>query len=522
MSAVPAAGAQAAEIALDRQTWEVSLDGAWQFRIDGKQEWSEVQVPHTWQTAQETADYLGAAWYRRTFHAPAAWKGRTVRVEFEAVYHTATVTLNGKRVGEHRARGYTAFEFDITQELTYGADNTIEVRADNSFNDEMLPRGKSFDWTPDGGIYRPVRLLITPGLYVERVEVDAVPELAAAKATVSIRAIVRGGSAPVTCIIAEESTGKIVATATLKSGQGSVTIDRPNLWHFDHPHLYRITASAGEHSIVSTFGIRSIEVRNAGLYLNGERVWLHGVERMAGSHPQYGMAEPASWIEHDHADMKELNCVFTRVHWPQDRRVLDYCDRNGILIQTEVPTWGGATFAGMKDEPSPAIMNNALEQLREMVQRDRNHPSIFCWGLCNEVNGQNPVAKKFVRRMFQEARKLDPHRLLTYASNSLQKTPENDVAGELDFVSWNEYYESWYKGSVADVRKNLEAIQAAFPGKMIVISEYGYCECAPGREGGDAKRMDILREHNAVYREFDSVGGLIFFLLQRLPHTRGR
>jgi beta-galactosidase len=105
LSAVPAAGAQAAEIALDQQTLEVPLDGVWQFRIEGKQEWSEVQVPHTWQTAQETADYLGAAWYRRTFHAPAAWKGRTVRVEFEAVYHTATVTLNGKRVGEHRAMG---------------------------------------------------------------------------------------------------------------------------------------------------------------------------------------------------------------------------------------------------------------------------------------------------------------------------------------------------------------------------------------------------------------------------------
>jgi beta-glucuronidase len=209
--------------------------------------------------------------------------------------------------------------------------------------------------------------------------------------------------------------------------------------------------------------------------------------------------------------MKELNCVFTRVHWPQDRRVLDYCDRNGILIQTEVPSWGPDTFKGMTDEPLPAIMNNALEQLREMIARDRNHPSIFCWGLCNEVNGQNPAAKKFVRRMAQEARKVDKNRLLTYASNSLQKTPENDIAGELDFISWNEYYESWYKGTAADVRKNVEEIRKAFPRKMLVVSEYGYCECAPGREGGDKKRLEILREHNAIYREFDEVGGLIFF-----------
>ena len=89
--------------------------------------------------------------------------------------------------------------------------------------------------------------------------------------------------------------------------------------------------------------------------------------------------------------MKELNCVYTRVHWPQDRRVLDWCDRHGILIQTEVPTWGADTFKGMKDEPSPEIMNNGLEQLREMIARDRNHPCIFAWGVCNEIERPEPA-----------------------------------------------------------------------------------------------------------------------------------
>lgn len=468
-------------------------------------------MPHTWQTAPETAEYMGTAWYRRAFHAPAGWKGRTVRIEFEAVYHTAVVRLNGKEVGAHKGKGYTAFALDITDELQYGARNVVEVQVDNSFNDEIMPRGKSFDWTPDGGIYRPVRLLVTPSVYLESVGVDAIPDLVSRTARLDIRAIVRGGSPPVRCEIAEEATGEIVATTELRSGQGGVTIQRPKLWHFDHPHLYRITASTPEHTIHSTFGIRKIELRGASLYLNGERVWLHGVERMAGSHPQYGMAEPSSWIEHDHADMKNLNCVFTRVHWPQDKRVLDYCDRHGILIQEEVPVWGGNTFRGMKGEPSPALMNNALEQLREMIARDRNHPSIFCWGLCNEVNGQNPVAKQFVRRMAKEARALDPHRLLTYASHSLRTTPENDVAGELDFISWNEYWESWQKGTLDDVRRNLEAIRKAFPGKMIVVSEYGYCECAPGHDGGDAKRLAVLKDHNAIFRECEDVGGLIFF-----------
>jgi len=156
-------------------------------------------------------------------------------------------------------------------------------------------------------------------------------------------------------------------------------------------------------------------------------------------------------------------------------------------------------------------MENGLEQLREMISQHRNHPCVVAWGLCNEVNGQSPPAQAFIKRMAEEARQFDRHRLLTYASNSLEQNPGKDIAGSLDFVSWNEYYETWYGGDVELVRRNLQAIQEAFPGKPIVISEYGYCECAKGRAGGDPRRIEILKTHNNVYREFPSVGGGVFF-----------
>ncbi|MDZ7638388.1 MAG: glycoside hydrolase family 2 TIM barrel-domain containing protein, partial [Bryobacterales bacterium] len=252
-------------------------------------------------------------------------------------------------------------------------------------------------------------------------------------------------------------------------------------------------------------------VREGAFYLNGERIRPMGVERMAGSHPRYGMAEPEEWLRHDHQDMIELNGLFTRVHWPQDKRTLDFCDRHGILIQTEVPTWGPKTFADMQDEPTPAIMTNGLEQLREMVARDRNHPSIYAWGLCNEIGGQQPAAFRFAEKMYEEARALDPRRLRTYASNSLTKSPGNDATRLMDFVSWNEYYESWMGGTPADLRRNLEAIRDAFPGKPIVIYEYGYCACTAERPEGDERRIQVLREHTAIFRDFPEVGGLIFF-----------
>jgi beta-glucuronidase len=113
--------------------------------------------------------------------------------------------------------------------------------------------------------------------------------------------------------------------------------------------------------------------------------------------------------------------------------------------------------------------------------------------------------------MYEESKRLDPNRLVSYASNSLQKTPGEDVSGLMDYVMWNEYYESWYKGSPDAVRRNLEEIHAAFPNKPIVISEYGYCACMADRPEGDEHRIRVLETHDAVFRELDYMAGLIFF-----------
>jgi beta-glucuronidase len=506
--AAPTAGLSQTPSAVCAINERVSLDGLWNFRLDPELKWRTVTVPHTWQTAADSAGYYGVGWYERVIDVPKEWAASVVRLEFEAVFHSAMVWVNGRPAGEHWRKGYTAFALDITPHLKWGGSNTVRVRVDNSFDEHMLPRGHSSDWAHDGGIYRPIRLLVTPADYIERVDVDARPDLQANTAAVRITPLVHGRGL-VHVSVVEEDSGRIVFTG---DAPVAATLANPKLWHFDHPNLYRLIARLGNgHSFETTFGIRRIEARDDGFYLNGERVRLTGVERMAGSNPEYGMAEPEDWIAHDHADMKDLNCIYTRVHWQQDRRVLDYCDRHGILIQTEVPTWGGDTFRGMAVEPDADIMTNGLEQLREMIGRDRNHPCIFSWGMCNEIDGQNPPAAAFAKRMYAEAKALDPTRLVTYASNSLQRTPGRDVAGVMDYIMWNEYYESWYGGTPDDLGRNLDEIHRAFPQKPIVISEYGYCACTAERPEGDGRRTEVLRAHNAVFRKRDYVAGLIFF-----------
>jgi beta-glucuronidase len=524
-------------------TETVSLCGEWQFRIDpnnlGTKEsweaascrsdgWRAVNVPHTWQVEAPLAEYRGSAWYQRAFDVPARWRGCAVRVEFEAVFHTATVWVNGQLIGEHARKGYTAFALDIAHVLHEGP-NSIAVRVDNAFNRHMLPRGASSDWANDGGIFRPVQLLITPKAFVERVDVDAAPDLPSGDGKVTINAYVRNaGTAPWTGVtgfqifdgqtsakVVEQSTKNSVTAGAVEKFAFAASLPNAKLWHFDNPNLYRLEFSiSGEHDahrLATNFGVRKLEVKDGAFYLNGERVRLMGVERMAGSNPEFGMAEPTEWITHDHADMKHLNCVFTRVHWPQDRRVLDYCDRHGILMQTEVPAWGWETFEGMTAQPESDIIENGLEQLREMIARDRNHPSIVVWGLCNEIAGQNPPAYQFAKRMLEEAKRLDPNRLCSYASNSLDRTPERDVAALMDFVETNEYYGSWAPGTAEDVSRQLDELHAAFPGKPIVISEYGYCACTPDRPEGDQRRMEIMRSHDVAIRSKEFVSGAIFF-----------
>jgi beta-galactosidase len=529
-----------------RKTRTVSLCGTWKFQFDptdrgvaeswqkseyAANEWPEVEVPHTWQVEPSHTDYRGIAWYRRRFEVLPEWHEAAVRIEFEAVFHSATVWVNGQPAGEHARKGYTAFTFDITPMLRWDGPNLIAVRVDSAFNEHMLPRGHSSDWANDGGIFRPVNLLIAPKVFVERIDIDAVPDFINGNAALTVTAHCRNTSperwkGTASFRVVDDETGLALATDSkpvelaITAGADQwltlhTTLAKPKLWHFDSPKLYRlalsITGDHERHELETTFGIRKLEVKDGAFHFNGERVRLMGVERMAGSHPQFGMAEPSEWIEHDHRDLKNLNCIFTRVHWPQDKRVLDYCDRHGILMQIEVPAWGPDTFRKMSVQPDADILENGLEQLREMISHDRNHPAVVAWGLCNEIDGQNPPAYQFAKSLLTEARRLDPQRLCSYASNSLGNTPGRDVAGLMDFVEVNEYFGTWEPGNAEDAGRQLDQLHAAFPGKPIVISEYGYCACTPERPEGDTHRAEILQSHDSMIRTKDFVGGAIFF-----------
>jgi len=183
-----------------------------------------------------------------------------------------------------------------------------------------------------------------------------------------------------------------------------------------------------------------------------------GVEWTAGSNPDYGFAEPDSVILRYCKLMKEVNTIFTRQHFQQDDLFYDFCDRNGILVQQEIPLWGPETPA------NDTIRKIAMKQLETMVANYYNHPSIFSWGVGNELRGRDADMKQFIRDMLQRCRELDPDRMTAYVSNTLTAGFSNnasfvpDAAAEGDYLAMNEYGGSWWNIPEGKIHLYLDSV----------------------------------------------------------------
>ncbi|MGE5528799.1 MAG: glycoside hydrolase family 2 protein [Patescibacteria group bacterium] len=506
-----------------------------------------VSVPHTWNTMRAWRDYEGVAWYRKSFAGPRAAAGRQTRLVFDAAFYLARVWFNGVFLGAHEG-GYTRFEFDVTKLLRPGELNLIAVRLDNRRDYDRVPAklgpSWSYDWWGYGGLVRDVSLVSTGPVYVHHALVSAVPA-ESGRGELEIRAFLEnatGREVPVELLPAVYPdgggaplwTGDAVAAAA-PAGRGEVRFKAvvPNLepWHFDRPVLYRLELglrakgfSPGTYR--TTFGVRRVEIRGTGLYLNGERVRLSGVTRHADS-AWYGSAEPVAMMRWDFDQLKLLNTTLTRpVHYPQHRFILDYCDRNGILLIPEVPAWQ-LSASQMSDAK---VVDLVKQQLREMIETDYNHPCIWAWSLCNEIDSTSAAGKEFVKTLYGYVKSLDPTRPVSFASNRLGWLARaGDEASDLvDFIMMNQYFGTW-AGRKQDLEPALDNLHRIWPDRMIVISEFGYepnwpfgprpedttsFYVAPGTAPPlqhDRQRQAVIREQMAAFRRRDYIAAAVFW-----------
>jgi beta-galactosidase len=474
--------------------------------------WRHLDVPHDFSVEGEFSrtnasgtGYLptGIAWYRKTFAVPGAWKGKTVAIEFDGVSMNSEVWINGHLLGK-RPYAYSSFAYELTPYLKVGGTNVIAVRVDHSEKADSR-------YYVGSGIYRHVWLTATEPVHVERHGAYVTtPQVSADRASVQIQTQVQNQTADprevevVTKLIAPN--GKVVGQVSGKinirgMGEGTLAyqteIARPKLWSPDSPALYQADTTiriAGKtvDSLETTFGVRSIRFdAQTGFFLNGEPMKFKGIcmHHDAGA---LGAAVPDAVLERRLRLAKKIGVnAFRTSHNPMAPEFYDLCDRLGLMVMDEAfDEWTGAKNKWITGRNNGTPVHHGYSEffdewadadLREMVQRDRNHPSIILWSIGNEVDFQNdpfsyptdgrnynsnkPSAEILARtapRLIKIVHESDPTRPVTAALANIPASNATELADLLDVVGYNYQIEDYAKDF------------ATYPKRKIVGSENGF------------------------------------------------
>lgn len=360
-------------------------------------EWTTIRVPSCWELegfgtynyGHDPQKATEQGHYRLSFGVPRAWRSRKVAIVFEGAMTDTEVRVNGTAAGPVHQGGFVRFERDVTRLLRYGGSNLLEVTVSKMSSDDSVNFAeRCADYWIFGGLYRPVYLEATPRESIARVAIDA-----RAEGVFSLQVHLDGvRSADAIEALVQTLDGKVVAApmrVTLRPGQSlaqlATKVPSPNPWSAESPVLYQVAVTllargVAGHRVHQRFGFRTVEVRaHDGVYLNGRKVRLQGVNRHS-FWPDSGRTTSAALSRSDVLLMKDMNMNAVRMsHYPPDRHFLDACDELGLYVLDELPGW--------QAPPYDTAVGKTI--LREMVERDVNHPSVLFWDNGDE-GGWNP------------------------------------------------------------------------------------------------------------------------------------
>jgi beta-glucuronidase len=492
------------------------LDGLWRFRFDPGTEgttgrwWQEplrgareMAVPASYNDLVTDAgerEHVGDVWYQRDVQVPATWEGQRIVLRCDAATHRATVWAGDTEVAGH-AGGYTPFEADVTDHLRCGESARITIRLNNELTMATIPPGvisvsasgrrkqRYFhDFFNYAGLHRPVWLYSTPRSYVADLSVTTAFDPRTGAGRVSYHAVV-AGTGPTSAVL-RDAAGEAVADGA--GADGVLPVPGARAWGPDDPYLYRLDVRHGPDEFSLPVGIRTVQVEGPRLLLNGEPVALRGF----GMHEDsalHGKGHDDARMVRDFALLKWVGAnSFRTSHYPYADEVLDYADRQGLLVIDETPavglhlSLGHMGDAGARTFGPGAIGEPAAEAhgaaLRELISRDRNHPSVIAWSVANEPDTAEPAARGYFAPLVSAVRELDPSRPVCFA-NVATAPPEADVVTDLfDLICVNRYY-GWYAdpGDLEAAERGLEAELRAWArqGKPILVTEFG-ADALPG------------------------------------------
>jgi beta-galactosidase len=435
--------------------------------------WRTVELPHDWAIegpfaleygpSQGGLPYYGTGWYRKRFTLPAGAVTRRYAIEFDGAMSNAKVWLNGAELGG-RPYGYIGFSFDLTPQLRFdGAENVIVVR--------LTPEKDSSRWYPGAGIYRNVWLDVTAPVHVARWGTYlTTPNVSDASASVEIKTDIRNDRGVAGKITLEtlivDAGGREVAKVTNDANltpHESTSIDvklqvkNPERWDITRPYLYRAVSivkdGATEIDRYETpFGIRTIAFdKDKGFLLNGKQVKLQGVclHHDLGA---LGSAVSRRATERQLQIMKSMGVNAVRTsHNPPSPELLDLCDRLGLLVMDEAfDMW---RIPKVKNGYSKFFDEWSDRDLRDMIHRDRNHPSVIMWSIGNEIPEQrNADGAAIAERLTTISHREDPTRKTTSAFDQWPNAIKNGMAAQVDLPGFN--YKPMHYGEVLESHPN--------------------------------------------------------------------
>jgi beta-galactosidase len=420
--------------------------------------WRTLDLPHDWAIEGPfdpkinphcgALPFFGIGWYRRHFNLAESARGKYFTIEFDGAMANSRVWLNGQELGG-RPYGYIGFSFDLTPYLRFGSqENVLAVR--------LAPEDQSSRWYPGAGIYRNVWLDITEAVQVARWGTYiTTPEVSADKAAVSIKTEIQNRRSDPARVTLEttildangKEAGRASMAQTIPPGgtevvDGRIDVVKPHRWDITDPYLYSAVSTVRDGSrvldrYVTPFGIRRIEFdKDKGFLLNGRSVKMQGV-CMHHDLGALGTAVNRRAIERQLQILKGfgVNAIRTS-HNPPAPELLEYCDKMGLLVMDEAfDMW-----------QRPKVRNGHGKyfdqwgdtDLRDMIHRDRNHPSIVFWSIGNEILEQsNPEGWKIAKRLTDICHAEDRTRPVTAGFNQSTNAIKNQLADQVDIPGFN-------------------------------------------------------------------------------------
>jgi beta-glucuronidase len=483
----------------------LDLSGFWEIRFDpedegraggwdvGFREGQPIAVPASWNDQlADWRDFLGPAWYQTSFDLPWGWDASRVWLRFGSVNYLAEVWLNGLPLGGHEG-GHLPFEFDLTDRLFHEG-NLLVVRVDGALAPDHVPPGNvelnpldtfpnvvvpaaTFDFFPYCGIQRPVLLYAMPeGGLADLTVVTGIEELTGPTGTLQLR-LERGGDDGVRAQVRLAGHGAEVQAQLNCRTSGEVALRVPGaaLWEPGAPNLYELTVELLRDDVAFDrytlqIGIRTFEVAGDQLLLNGKPVYLTGFGRHE-DFPVYGRGLVPPVVIKDYALLEWVGAnSFRTSHYPYSEQMMDLADRLGYLVIDETPAVG----LFFREEGLERRLELCRQYTRELIARDKNHPSVIMWSLANEPHSRRPPAAAFFRDLYDLAKSLDPSRPATIVSNV---GLGEEAFAFCDVVCVNRY-NGWYtqparlERGIAALSADLDAIHARYP-KPMLLGEFG-------------------------------------------------